>query len=411
MASNYPSLGPDNNLSEPLVQNPPSGSTPTGQKSSSKACLFIVLFVVAALLGVLAFFFVLRKDPNQVTAQIKFGASEGFSSLPAISEYEEAKGKYTFSSDNKYLAYTTKDKNVKVWDIQTKTLLAEFKNQNNASDDKVVSLTFMSENKTILMCTYRGFLQIWDLSTKAEVFKNKFPYEVRSLEVTKDFKKAVLGVNDTIQVWSFDTQKVEREIKVPNIVVPDIALSSDNQFVAAIDMEGIVYVWSFETVAKVSQLNYGKVGTRVEFTHDSKYVLATGVGSRIKIWNIATQALVAEVVHDDDINSIVISSDSKYLVSGSDDKTVKITEIETGALAGYFLHAEEVKAVAISRANRYLISADESEHLKVVNLETKAQVIDTDIDETLVSLKLSSDQGYLVGADDDGELNLWKIVP
>jgi WD40 repeat protein len=411
MASNYPYLGPDNNLGEPMIgQQPAPSTTLPVQKSSSKTCLFIVLFSVAVLLGALAFFFLVLKDSNQVTAQIKFGASEAFSSLSHISKYEEAKGKYALSSDNKYLAYTTKDKDVRVWDIQTNSLLAEFKSQNNARDDVVVSLTFMSENKTILMCTHRGYLQIWDLRSKAEVFKNKFPYEIRSLEVTKDYKKAVLSVNNSIRVWNFDTQKVEREIQAPSQIVSSAAFSVDNQFVAAIDIEGKVYVWNFETDAKVAQLDYGNLADRVQFTHDSKYVLATGIGNHIKVWNISTLNQVADIVHEDDIHSIVVSSDSKYIVSASSDKAVKISEIETGALAGYFLHSKKVKAAAISQGNRYLITADNTEHLKVVNLETKAQVSDTDIDEELVSLKLSSDQGYLVGVDDDGELNLWKIV-
>jgi WD40 repeat protein len=360
-------------------------------------------------LGVVGYF-LLRKDPNQVTAQIKFGANEALSSLSQYADYPEA-ARIAYSSDNKYLAYVGIDLNVKVVDIQAKNLVAEFKNQNNASGDSAQALIFMSENKSILLCTKRGFLQVWDLSTKAEVLKNNFATTVESLEVTKDFKKAVVLVDDAIKVWSFDTQKVEREIKLKKNDVLDIALSPDNQFIGGIDFGGKVHLWKFETAEKVKELDYGVRG-QVQFTHDSKYLIASSpvLSKLIYVWNLSTLDLVAEIEHQDEIQSIAVSDDSKYLVSSS-DKEVRISEIETGALANYYLDVGKVRAVGISKGNRYLITADEAKHLKVINLETKKQVIDTDVGKSLKSLTLSSDQGYVYGVSLLNELNLWKVAP
>jgi WD40 repeat protein len=218
-------------------------------------------------------------------------------------------------------------------------------------------------------------------------------------------------VDDAIKVWSFDTQKVEREIKLKKNDVLDIALSPDNQFIGGIDFGGKVHLWKFETAEKVKELDYGVRG-QVQFTHDSKYLIASSpvLSKLIYVWNLSTLDLVAEIEHQDEIQSIAVSDDSKYLVSSS-DKEVRISEIETGALANYYLDVGKVRAVGISKGNRYLITADEAKHLKVINLETKKQVIDTDVGKSLKSLTLSSDQGYVYGVSLLNELNLWKVAP
>jgi hypothetical protein len=215
-----------NRVSDPLiVQMPAPNIRVSGKRSISKLWLFIVLFVVSPLLGALALFYVFYKDPSPVTAQIKFGANETFSSLSLVSELEGLRGEYTLSSDRRYLAYITSriyryQSEVVVWDILANTQVAFLTNREFFHPDNVITLTFLSENKTILMCTTRGLLKIWEWSTMKEVLKMTFPYNLYSFQVTKDFKKAVLRTEETIQIWNFDTQKVDLEIKVPNSVLP-----------------------------------------------------------------------------------------------------------------------------------------------------------------------------------------------
>lgn len=401
-------------LSAPFIVDKVNGSHAKAANPGSSCCkMFVILAIAAVVLGlaVVGYFFVIRNDPNEVTAVMKFGTDEKVSKLSNVSSFKGSTGVTALSSDSKYLAYVTKEKSVIVWDVQANIQLAEFAKQNNASDDSVVAFSFINENKDLLLCTYRGFLQLWNLETKAETLKHKFPYDIKIMKITKDFKRALILVGSSVLVWSFDTKIAGQEFKADRLVVPDIALSPDNKFLAMIDIEGFIKLWNFETAAELEHFEFGQSGSKIQFTSDSKYLLSTGYGNKIKVWDISTHKQLSEVQHEDLIGTIVLSKDSKYVVSTSKDLTIRIVEIETGKLAGYFKYQDEVVGFDISEGNRYMYLADSAGILKIWNLESKAEVNRLNAGQSLISVEVSKDQKLVLGRGQDNTVYLWKTEP
>jgi WD40 repeat protein len=86
-----------------------------------------------------------------------------------------------------------------------------------------------------------------------------------------------------------------------------------------------IKLWSVESQNEVTTLQGHRWSVlSIAFSPDSKY-LASGSYGTVKFWSLESQKKVPTLQeHSDCVNSVAFSPDGKYLASGSYDKTVKL---------------------------------------------------------------------------------------
>lgn len=404
MASNYPYSYQAQPHSQPLMSSRPDSNPPQNNKSSLKVILLLVgVFVVALITIVCAI--MLQKDSMEVTAPIKFGNTEAISGLSLISEYKDALLFSTFSSDGKHLAYATMYQTVKVLEIESHTLIAQF-DLDISQGDFVVGVSFIHDDKALVLATLAGSLQVWNLETKSRVSRTTIDGLILGFEITNDFKHAVVTCLYRVKIWSFDEEQIISSISLSG-VLENTALSPDNKYISGTDVSGNLYLWDFSTGNLITQLG-SEIYSSTCYTHDSKYLVAVGNGL-ISIWNLETKTEVVNISNEDEIYDVEITRNNKYVAVGTDDG-VKIYETETGAVAGYYLSGDRVHALSISRENRYMFASGDDEHLELINLETNASKTGFEINEPLIFQALNKHQKYMIGIDGQADIYLWKVV-
>lgn len=132
-----------------------------------------------------------------------------------------------------------------------------------------------------------------------------------------------------------------------NASVCCVALSTNDQYMAAGLRDGTVCVWNASTGMAIGgplggceDRNWLNFVSAIAFLHDGQY-LASGLSNgRIRIWDLtAMQELVIGVKrilligHTGHISALSFSQDGMKLMSGSGDCTVRIWDLNTGEVA------------------------------------------------------------------------------
>ncbi|MBD2501579.1 WD40 domain-containing protein [Anabaena azotica] len=295
-----------------------------------------------------------------------------------------------FSNDGKYLVNGSEDQKVRLWDLRSDSetqysCIKEFLEQSYW----VWSVTFHPSDSSIIATgSDEKIVKIWNVETgtllkKLEGHKNW----ILSVAFSPDGKTLASGSEDTtIKIWDINAEECLETLETRNNFheghkdrVRSVAFHPHGNFLASgsDDKKIIIWQWNGQTGKFVQHLEVHKGRVRaVAFSANGEYLASSSDDKTIKIWKVNTDKKF-EVIdfhllkgHKDKVVSVAFSPDSKILASGSDDTTVRLWDVQTGkclkVLRG---HNKWVRSVAF-RNDGILASSSQDETIKLWNLET-----------------------------------------
>jgi hypothetical protein len=185
----------------------------------------------------------------------------------------------TFSPDGQTLASGSWDKSIRLWDVETGSLLRELEGPTGS----IYSVTFSPDGQTLASGGYDSTIRLWDVSSgeQLRVFE-----EQNGFAFVPDWKVLATNGSDdgTIRLWDVRTGSILGKLEGHTIDVDSVAFSPDGQTLAS-----------------------------------------GGNDSTIRLWDVAGgNQLVDLRGHSSYVTSLAFSSDGQLLASGSDDGTVCI---------------------------------------------------------------------------------------
>ena len=283
------------------------------------------------------------------------------------------------SPDSNTLASASDHKIVKLWDLNTKKVLASLSGHSQA----VKSVTFSPDGKILATASDDKTIKLWQIETLAEICTLLgHSHAVKSVAFSPDGQILASGSWDkTIKLWDVNTGTEICTMTGHQLQVNSVAFSPQGQLLASASYDRTIRLWQIPTLESShkefqNRPCYSLLGTlsghawavlTVAFSPDGK-ILATGSDDNtIKLWEVNTGQLICTLVgHSWSVVAVAFTADGETLLSASCDKTVKLWRVSTAeeivTLSG---HVDSVSAVAVSKVRQLIASGSRDKTIKL----------------------------------------------
>jgi WD40 repeat protein/class 3 adenylate cyclase len=317
-----------------------------------------------------------------------------------------------FSPDSQYLATTSRDKTVRLWDLASGETVRIF----SGHTDIVGGVAFSPDGKYIATSSEDKTARLWDVATgeTIRIFTGHTDRMQYGPAFSPDGKYLVTGSNDgTARLWDVATGKTVRQFVGHTGSVNGVAFSPDGRYIATGGEDRTARLWDVTTGETVQIFKGHQDGINfVQFSPDGN-LLATGGGdSSIRLWQISTGRQVRLLEgHQNWVQALSFSPDGKYLLSGADDRTARLWDVETGQMVKIFTHPLVVEAAAISPNGEYMMSGGEDKIVRIWNMQAALSGMQlTGHTSAVWGASFSPDGDRILTASDDGTARMWNAA-
>ena len=261
----------------------------------------------------------------------------------------------SFSPDGRALAAASLDDTVKLLDVATGAVLADW----TGHTGKIVSVAFRPDGKAMAAQRDPASIGFWDVERRMEgpPFRpGGAAGEILSLAFRGDGSLLAAGLGDGRVVLTTATGDREiRAVEARHGGVVSLAFSPDGRTLASGNRDGSIVVWDVASGSeRVVMRRHERGVTSVAFTPDGSQLASSSIDGTVVIWNPVT-GLPGVVLDADDslVMGLAVSRDGAWLAAGSLDGKVRIWDARVDT---WRLHACEI-------ANRQLTPREWATHV------------------------------------------------
>ncbi len=261
-----------------------------------------------------------------------------------------------YSSDGKLLAVACEDSAIRIYDIETRTIIKELRGHN----DIVYSAKFFPDNQRILSCSRDSTLRIWNLNGDLIAEANAGGQGLQSADINPagdkiaycSWQRGEKGVVGIVSLWDANTlEKIwETDFDVKPIVI--IKFSPDGSHFAVGTWNWKVAVWNTANPGEPKVFNLDDVLSYsaiddIAFSPDGTKIAAATKNGTPRVWSLETGKKLLDLHgHKQPVMSIAFSIDGSQIYTGGNDASIAIWDAATGIrLARLFGHGDVVNSI------------------------------------------------------------------
>jgi WD40 repeat protein len=263
----------------------------------------------------------------------------------------------TFSPDNRFLASSSADRTIKIWDLEAQQVARTLSLGSNVRS-QANAIAFSPDGRYLASGSLDGTVKLWDWQTGQVVYSLAgHSNAVKSVAFSPDGQTlASASLDRTIYLWNVETGEVERIIETEQ-GIEAIALNPVDDTLAAGGVDQKVELWNWRTGDRIRSfprfsgviyaLSFSPNGERLAFSPNALSPDATYSGDRLDRNTIVFLDLQGRRQgdplkgHTDYVSAIAFSPSGQTLLSGSWDQTIKVWNAQTGELIRTFSENEQ----------------------------------------------------------------------
>ncbi|MEO0947562.1 MAG: WD40 repeat domain-containing protein [Cyanobacteria bacterium J06641_5] len=187
-----------------------------------------------------------------------------------------------FHPNNQYLASSSLELDVKLWDLQTQKVVRTF---SVPTATEVVAITFSPDGRYLAGGDFNGGLWLWDAET-GQLLRGYAGHRnpVHALEIGPEGKFLFSGSLDkTIKVWDLQTGQLRVTLRGHSEAISDIAISADGRTLASSSRDETIRLWDLRTNKTITTLE-GTSFRQVAFTPDGALLIGAAEDGSLWFW-------------------------------------------------------------------------------------------------------------------------------
>ncbi|QMS90855.1 protein kinase [Nostoc edaphicum CCNP1411] len=322
------------------------------------------------------------------------------------------------SPDGYTLASASDDKNIKLWDLNSKKVLANLSGHSQA----VKSVTFSPDGKILATASDDKTIKLWQIETLEEICTLLgHSHAVKSVAFSPDGQILASGSWDkTIKLWDVNTGREICTITGHQLQVNSVAFSHQGQVLASASYDRTIRLWQISALGRgrgggsreQGDMNSAELKDHSQRTEDIP-PFSLPPAPLPPVENRPCYSLLSTLSgHAWAVLTVAFSPDGKILATGSDDNTIKLWDVNTGQLICTLVgHSWSVVAVAFTADGETLLSASCDKTVKLWRVSTAEEIVTLSGHIDSVSAVAVNKVTQLIASGSrDKTIKLWQLV-
>lgn len=272
--------------------------------------------------------------------------------LKSVEAHKKSVTAVAVSSDGKLMLTGGDDRAVKLWDVESGSLIREFSAEHKTP---VTRAALSADGSRALTCGYKTAI-VWDTARGAPVSSHPSVHEgwITSAWLSEAGDRILTaGWDGVAKVW--DTQTGEVFGKLADCY-GSAWFSPDGKTAVSGHLDNTVKVWKADGGSIIQTINTHP--GPMALSSDSDFLITADMDNTLKLWEVATGRLRKVLVgHTENVTSVTFAGDGLLVLSSSYDGTVRLWDAKTGRLLRTFEgHAGPVNCVRSAASGSVAVS-------------------------------------------------------
>ncbi|NEQ49082.1 MAG: hypothetical protein F6K11_02970 [Leptolyngbya sp. SIO3F4] len=269
-----------------------------------------------------------------------------------------------FSPDGQYLASSSDDGTVRLWNSHGKLLQVL-----TGHHGSVLDVAFSRDSQLIASAGDDFAIRLWDLSGQCLHILTGHTGSVNDVAFSPTQQLIASASNDhTVRLWTQDGQWLNTLEGGHLDWVRSVAFSVDGERLVSAAEDGTLCLWDSEGELLQVMSSHGGWVLRAVFSPDDQHIVSGGDDHLIKLWNLNGELVQCFEGHRNWVRDVCFSPDGSRLISASDDQAIHIWDLQGRLLDTLKGHRSSVLSLDINADGSQLISASDDNTIRLWQL-------------------------------------------
>lgn len=236
----------------------------------------------------------------------------------------------SFSADGKWMASSSRDQTIKIWDVATGGCLATL--EADVSLGRGVEIT--PDSKRILSRSRDGAILLWEANPDWECIKLEGGSQSVAVAGLEDERAISFDRDRTFRIWDLVSRSCLKTIRIYEVgEAACIAVNKEGNRALLGHLDGNVSLFELEKGTCIANLKgHRERVNSIQIARDGRFAVSGSADMTIKVWNLEEKTCSATFEgHEASVESVAISPNNSLVASaGSMDRTVRLWELDLG---------------------------------------------------------------------------------